>query len=433
MAHQPQPDWADLLAKEWIDQLREIYRNRGYDGTPSKPLVIKTGKELVKPIDKVFGQTIDYSGPDYAMREALKRNVWKFSVAKNDNDNKRLSNLLLKEDGNLRPWNEFKREALKVVGTSNRYLKTEYDTIVAGAQMSRLWQEIQRDKHIFPFVQFDVVQDERTSDICKPLHKVIMKVEDPRLAYYFPPNHFNCRTTVRKLRNGVPTENVELPEIPEAFMNNVGMCPKGYEELSLSAEDKKPPKREACGEIFTNENAYIKNTDEEVQKIANDLYRESFKEASIEVREQLERYKLKYPFYEKTNHPNVEMSFWADRTETKRNIEIAKVVANFDKSYIKIRPHIDGEILKNMPNPEYDYNGVLADRKSPEGINLKNVFRSAQRQGTEVVIFDLENNTYSTADFVEAVHKRLAIKGIYPKLRKVIIVSKNMEVQVIER
>ena len=35
----------------------------------------------------------------------------------------------------LRPWNEFKREAqANVVGTSNRYLRTEYDTIVASAQ-----------------------------------------------------------------------------------------------------------------------------------------------------------------------------------------------------------------------------------------------------------------------------------------------------------
>lgn len=323
MAHQPQPDWADLLAKEWIDQLREIYRNRGYDGTPSKPLVIKTGKELVKPIDRVFGQTIDYSGPDYAMREALKRNVWKFSVAKNDNDNKRLSNLLLKEDGNLRPWNEFKREALKVVGTSNRYLKTEYDTIVAGAQMSRLWQEIQRDKHIFPFVQFDVVWDKRTSDICKPLHKVIMKVEDPRLAYYFPPNHFNCRTTVRKLRNGVPTENVELPEIPEAFMNNVGMCPNGYEELSLSAGGKKPPKRESCGEIFTKGNSYFEKTAEELLK-----YTSYTKVDDVWVG---------YPHIKKTSSPHEQKRV---QIEADDRIAVAKALQKEFNTYTVVLPEI---------------------------------------------------------------------------------------------
>lgn len=207
------------------------------------------GKELIKPIDNTFGVGIDYYSPDYAMREALKRNVWQFSVAKNYSDNARLNNLLLRPDGSLRPWSEFKREALFVVGESNRYLKTEYDTIVAGAQMSRLWQEIQRDKHIFPYVQFDVVMDGRTSEICSPLHGLIFEVDDPVLAYYFPPNHFNCRTMVKKLRFGKPSDNFLLPDIPEAFQNNVGVT----------------------GEIFTAKNKYIENTPEDVLKEAAEL------------------------------------------------------------------------------------------------------------------------------------------------------------------
>lgn len=185
---------------------------------------------------------VEWDSPDEEFRKALKNNVWKFSVAKNHNDCIRLSNLLLDEDGKLRSWSDFKREAYNIVGESNRYLKTEYNTIVAAAQMARLWKEIQRDKHIFPFVQFDVVVDGHTSDICLPLDKVIMSVDDPMLLIYFPPNHFNCRTTVRKLRNGVPTQNVNYPDIPEAFKNNVG----------------------ANGEIFTNDNAYIANTPKEV-------------------------------------------------------------------------------------------------------------------------------------------------------------------------
>ena len=249
LSYQKQPDWADLLAEEWIKNLQEIYRNKGNDGSVNKPLVTKIGKELTKPIDREFPIGVDYDSPDFAMREALKRNVWKFSVAKNYNDNIRLSNLLLRPDGSLRPWNEFKKEALFVVGTSNRYLKTEYDTIVAGAQMSRLWQEIQRDKHIFPYVQLKVVQDDHTSEICSPLHNLIFEVDDPVLAYYFPPNHFNCRTTAIKLRNGVPSTNYNLPEIPEAFQNNVG----------------------ATGEIFTEKNAYIENTPENVLQFSDTL------------------------------------------------------------------------------------------------------------------------------------------------------------------
>lgn len=236
--HKPQPDWADLLVDEWEDLIKDIYKTKdipekGYH----KPSVQKMAGKFADSIDQ-----IDYDSPDEEMRKILKNNVWKFSVAKNHNDAKRLSNLLLDEEGKLRPWNSFKKEAEKVVGDSNRYLKTEYDTIVAGAQMARLWKEVQRDKHIFPFVQFDVVVDDHTSDICRPLDKVIMSVDDPLLLIYWPPNHFNCRTTIRRLRNAEPTENVNLPDIPEAFKNNVA----------------------ANGEIFTNDNTYIANTPKEV-------------------------------------------------------------------------------------------------------------------------------------------------------------------------
>ena len=233
-----------MLANEWIDAIKEIYQNSGNDGSVNKPIVTKMGKELMKPIDREFPIGVDYDSPDYAFRENLKGNVWNFAVAKNYNDCVRLSNLLLRPDGSLRPWNEFKKEAHFVVGTSNRYLKTEYDTIVAGAQMSRLWQEIQRDKHIFPFVQLKVVLDGHTSEICSPLHNLIFAVDDPVLEYYFPPNHFNCRTTAIKLRNGPASDNYTLPEIPEAFQNNVG----------------------ATGQIFTEKNAYIENTPDEVFK-----------------------------------------------------------------------------------------------------------------------------------------------------------------------
>lgn len=207
----------------------------------STEIVKKTGRELSTAVDKGYiYKGIEYDTPDFIAREVLKNNVWRFSVAKNYNDCIRLNNLLLRPDGSIRSWSEFKREAMRIIGMSNRYLKTEYDTIIAGAMMSRKWQEIQRDKHIFPYVQFKVTMDGHTSEICTPLSDIIVEVDDPFLQHYFPPNHFNCRTDVIKLRNAEPTPQKLLPyiDIPKAFLNNVG----------------------ATGEIFTEENSYIANT-----------------------------------------------------------------------------------------------------------------------------------------------------------------------------
>ena len=70
--------------------------------------------------------------------------------------------------------------------------------------MARLWKEVQRDKHIFPFVQFDVVMDDHTSDICSPLNKVIMSVDDMLLII----GRQTISTAVQQLE-GLEMENLQ--------------------------------------------------------------------------------------------------------------------------------------------------------------------------------------------------------------------------------
>ena len=48
----------------------------------------------------------------------------------------------------------------------------------------------------FPYWGFDVVKDDATSDICSPLWKHAYLITDPIWSELYPPNHFNCRTTV---------------------------------------------------------------------------------------------------------------------------------------------------------------------------------------------------------------------------------------------
>lgn len=270
LSDNPNPDWADLLAKDWLDSLKGIYKEKDIPKNKIVDTIVKKqGTEFSNVIDTVFDD-VDFESPDYILREKLKQNVWRFSAAKNYNDLIRLNNLLIRDDGSLRNWSEFKREAQKVVGNSVRYLKTEYNTIVASAQMARLWAEIQRDKHIFPYVQFIVVRDNHTSEICTPLHNVIVSVDDPMLLMYFPPNHFNCRTIVKKLRRGVPTVNWTKPNIPDAFKKNPAID----------------------GKVFSDQNSYIENTPRDVKLIAQSIYlkrlKEAFKDATPEVKKQLE-------------------------------------------------------------------------------------------------------------------------------------------------
>lgn len=208
------------------------------------------GREFTNAVQNSF-TGVEWDSPDFHLRESLKRNVWKFSAAKNYNDLVRLNNLLLDEEGKPRSWSNFKREAKAVIGDSVRYLETEHRTITIASQMANKWQEIERDKAIFPFVEFIVVRDKHTSEICFPLHGVVMSVDNPLLKEYFPPNHFNCRTGIKRLRRGKETQNILLPNIPKDFRNNSGVS----------------------GLIFTDHNKYIYNTSDTSLNVGHKVYR----------------------------------------------------------------------------------------------------------------------------------------------------------------
>tara|TARA_R110002033_G_scaffold36278_1_gene74642 strand:+ start:1939 stop:3270 length:1332 start_codon:yes stop_codon:yes gene_type:complete len=363
LSNNPQPDWADLLAAKWLKAIKKTYKDKGLDSFKfSQDIVTAQANQFVAAVDQQFNSNIDFDTPDYKMREVLKQNTWHFSIAKNHNDLKSLNNLLLKTDGSLRSWNEFKNEAQKVVGTSIKYLKTEYDTIVAGAQMSSLWAEIQRDKHIFPFLEFVVTKDNRTSAICEPLYKVVVSVDDPMLMYYFPPNHFNCRTTVKKLRRGVPTQNYAAPEIPEAFRNNIGVT----------------------GKLFTDKNEYLKNTPQEILDLGTEMFYRN---------KRAERYK-KIAFIKSVIKGKGSLEIFATGNQSKveyiKNKEALTILANNNQKY-RLLPIIND----GAKNPD-GFNLITnkyVDVKVAESIIGKNIIaaalKEASRQNAEEVIIRL--------------------------------------------
>lgn len=249
-ADEPPMEWMGNVGDAWADVVRRLFKEQGLpDELIEREIVSLQGDAFAQSIEDSF-QGVEWNSPDYEICETLKRNTWNFSAAKNYNDLIRLNSLLLDDKDNIRSWSAFKREARKVVGDSMRYLETEHRTVTIAAQKAAKWAEIQRDKYLFPFVQFDVVMDKHTSDICRPLHDVVMSVGNPLLEAYYPPNHFNCRTSVRRLRRGKETKNIILPEIPEAFKNNAGIS----------------------GLVFTDVNKYIENAPKQALNEGNKAY-----------------------------------------------------------------------------------------------------------------------------------------------------------------
>ncbi|MRJ09307.1 hypothetical protein EDL99_10615 [Ornithobacterium rhinotracheale] len=207
-----QNDWTEILAKKMVNEIRK-----------KMGLHLESAPNEKKEESSTSSFGIDYDAIDDDFRNVLKKNIWKFSAATTYDECIYLNSVLTRQNGSVRPWHEFRREALKKLKFPlDDSVQVEYNTIITWSMMSSKWQEIQRDKHLFPFVQFKVTMDDQTSEICAPLSNVIVQVDDPFLQYYFPPNHFNCRTDVIKLRNATPTPQHLLPklEISSIFLNN---------------------------------------------------------------------------------------------------------------------------------------------------------------------------------------------------------------------
>lgn len=227
----------DELAKELAGQVDEIWKRKGMPKRLNRKVTRLYANTLMEGVEKGYGRPvsgIDYDTPDGNMLKNLTKNVYQFSAAKNYTQMRQLTQALIGDDHKLRTKSQFKRAAFEINEAHvGHWLDAEYELCVAGSQMASKWVDITSNPAT-KYLEFDVVLDKKTSDTCRPLHGVVVPVDHPMLAIYFPPNHFYCRTTVRQLTNGTPTPDhqMNLPEIPPMFRTNLGkqglVFPKGH-------------------------------------------------------------------------------------------------------------------------------------------------------------------------------------------------------------
>jgi SPP1 gp7 family putative phage head morphogenesis protein len=205
--------------------VQEIWHNKAMPRL-NKKLIAFYGNQFVTAIEEGYGKKIgiNYDTPDGNMLTHLANNVYQFSAAKTYTQLRQLTQALLDDNGKLRTESQFKRVAFQINDTHvNQWLKVERQFAIAGSQMASKWVDIKENKAT-RFIEFDVVMDGHTSEICKPLHGIIVSVDDPMLHIYYPPNHFGCRTTIRQHINAQVTssDKIHYPEIPAMFRINLG-------------------------------------------------------------------------------------------------------------------------------------------------------------------------------------------------------------------
>lgn len=210
-----------------------------FDGTAfdRKKLLDETAKLYGIGVRKGYNKTwanVAFDSPDWRMLTELHYNVGVFAAFKNHNNIQELVGLLKTKDGTLRKWEDFKAEAAKINEAYNgRWLKTEYDQAVTSARAARKWQDIERTKTLYPNLEYRSVVDDRTRQLHKNWHGIILPVDHPFWNTHYPPNDYGCRCTVRRTDKPIDEKGYntgDMPNLPPQFNQNAGKSGKVFDD-----------------------------------------------------------------------------------------------------------------------------------------------------------------------------------------------------------
>ena len=326
----------------------------------------------------------------------LKRNIYAFSGAKSYAILEQLNDLLIDQDGKLRPYNEFQQLARKINENFNKnYLQAEYQTARTAAQMAEKWERLQETKDLFPNLKFRTVGDDRVRDDHEKLNGIIKPIDDDFWSKYYPPLDWRCRCdVVATAETEDKGEPKDLP--PVKFKGNVG-------------KDK---------EIFTKKGSFFQllKTNERAERNA-------------------ELSKLVAPYdvtYKSKRGKILKENIFADSNGLIENRENAILIIDNLNLNVSIEAHLNGRIITNHKNPEYKINGKIADLKTPDS-NYKNILRKAATQKCEFVVINLatKNDTIEIAR--KLIKNILKHKDVHPSIKHVILISKDKKVSIYER
>jgi SPP1 gp7 family putative phage head morphogenesis protein len=129
------------------------------------------------------------------MQKALQSDAFLFGSLKANAQLFEASQLLLNEDGTIKPYKELAGEFDRLNVLYNQtYLESEYQFAINSSEMAAKWSELGSSNRYM--LQYRTADDTRVRDTHKSLHNVTLPKEDPFWNSFYPPNGWRCRCTV---------------------------------------------------------------------------------------------------------------------------------------------------------------------------------------------------------------------------------------------
>ena len=97
-------------------------------------------------------------------------------------------------------------------GITKHRMETIFRTQMQSAYMAGHWQAFEEGRDDAPWLQYSAILDSRTRQSHAAAHGAVYHIDDPFWDYFYPPNGFNCRCTVRALSDGDLKRRNLLPQ-----------------------------------------------------------------------------------------------------------------------------------------------------------------------------------------------------------------------------
>lgn len=183
--------------------MNHIHRHKGYKpemlaDAPVRELITATCDTLTEPLHNIgLRQEVP---PE--LTAAIDENTFYFSGFKTHHELVEASRLLKGDDGNFKPFEQFRRDVEAIDSTYNRnYLQAEYNFAAAASQMAVKWKEWEQDGDEYD-LQYRTAGDDRVREEHAALDGITLPPSDPFWNSYLPPNGWNCRCTTVQVRKG---------------------------------------------------------------------------------------------------------------------------------------------------------------------------------------------------------------------------------------
>ncbi|TXI15741.1 MAG: hypothetical protein E6Q66_01095, partial [Pedobacter sp.] len=168
----------------------------------SPELALSNGDSLWSRIKANFKKmgSIDKSPEQESWLRIQQNNVYVFGLAKSYSRMQEMRAAVHDQNGIQRPFSEFYKHVKTIDERYNRqYAQAEYQAVVRGTIMGQKWLEIQEQKEVFPWLQYQTKGDNRVRAEHERLNGLVLRTDDPFWTQYYPPNGWRCSCSVKPL------------------------------------------------------------------------------------------------------------------------------------------------------------------------------------------------------------------------------------------